>query len=325
MFFSENGLETNLKIRILDENNKVLTQLEEFSDQDYFSFSSPGILTGLSTSMMNNIDKIGFFISAANLITHFNKLVSELKKSVEKLSIVQNITCVNNQLISKFIPDYNKLKDETKIPCDDKCLTLEEKDYYQKMMIQSEGKEPTLYEAKKLFDEISAHKDIPFAYTDDGCYARAHIIANWLHNEGYRSGKIWLKGHLTPPNNPNKTSDRWESLGKTWEYHVAAIIFVKNEENKSEIMVIDPAPNNKKLLTMDEWFSFNNLSSDINPKIIQYPLPKSIEPFEKFVYALSSHVPLWPSETNLNLSPSETLNIALSEASKYMRKLLEQP
>ncbi len=100
--------------------------------------------------------------------------------------------------------------------------------------------------AKELFDEMASQPHIPFAYPEDGCYARAHEMSRLLEEKGIITGKVFIEGSLRveTPNSPKGYVEWW--------YHVAPIIKVKKGE-KEEVYVIDPSIFSEPV-PAEEWF-----------------------------------------------------------------------
>lgn len=99
--------------------------------------------------------------------------------------------------------------------------------------------------AKVLFEILKGHKEIPFLYPQDGCYARAHAMALILEKLGVITGKIYIEGKLQIESNrsPNGIVD--------WVYHVAPIVMVR-EGDKEVLKVFDPSMFDHPV-TVDEW------------------------------------------------------------------------
>lgn len=117
-------------------------------------------------------------------------------------------------------------------------------------------KSVTEAEAQTLFDELAAHKEIPFDYPPDCCYARASAMGDLLAAKGVEAKKVWTYGEL----HPMKGADPVRfppTVGDAvvWGYHVAPTIPVKGADGVVRDMVMDPSLS-KKPLTIDEW---NNL------------------------------------------------------------------
>lgn len=226
---------------------------------------------------------------------------------------IQVIRVVNDVLQSRLeVHDYEKKKDP-----DQKIIqcrrhdnwTQEDSELYDRFTTH-QGIEPTENEARALFDKVVHEmKDIPFGYTEDGCFARAHVVANRLKDQGYRTGKIWIAGRLTDPSNPSTQ----------WSYHVATVLYV-NQGGRSEPRVIDPSPTNKKLLTVDEWVKFNNVQ--VKPTLVGFPIPEQVTNFGETVISYSSPIPFMPRKVPRGQTLDDSLKLAKETNEKYL-KILE--
>lgn len=96
-------------------------------------------------------------------------------------------------------------------------------------------------EAQELFDDLKSRDTIPFDYTRDGCYARAHRMARIAMWKKINVGKIFIVGDLDP-----FTNDNW-----TWRYHVAPFVVV-DMNGIDQIFVMDPSMFNTPVL-VHEW------------------------------------------------------------------------
>lgn len=121
----------------------------------------------------------------------------------------------------------------------DNCAKTELKEETKKDNLYSSYNKKTIelsvinYEkALNLFWKIKNNKDIPFEYTPEGCFARAHQTALMLDREGVTSGKAFLEGIFYV-----KTKTYQENL---WGYHVANVILVEKDK-KVTPMIIDPS------------------------------------------------------------------------------------
>lgn len=287
MLYSTAKAEMNLKIsEFFDEKNTDLLVGKElnFSERDYLEIDPKTIYADLMliTSSMTTHDT-HYFAKIMKLLKDFFNHLNTYRDYLKTLSVTQKISCINGVFSSEFsVPDKTKMKvSEEEIPClGQEDFTESESEFYRSLVNHS-GKSVSLEEAEDLFEHISQRADIPFEYTNDGCFARSHVIANDLFKQGYKTGKIWLAGDLIDPSKP----------GHSWGYHVAAIIFVETD-NKDTLFVIDPAPKNPRLMTLSEWLKFNNVK--FVPKTVLYPIPSISKIYEEKVLCVSSHIPLWP-------------------------------
>ena len=93
----------------------------------------------------------------------------------------------------------------------------------------------SLKTAQKLFKKLAADPNVPFKFPEDGCYARAHYMAQQLEKSKIISAKIFLHGeylHVDAPTSPNKEV--------YWGYHVAPVVKVKVGKDIVP-MVFDPS------------------------------------------------------------------------------------
>ncbi|MBF0313107.1 MAG: hypothetical protein HQK52_06800 [Oligoflexia bacterium] len=107
-------------------------------------------------------------------------------------------------------------------------------------------------EVQQLFNEIKNRDDIPFRYPADGCFARAHLMADYMAGLGINSMKIFSQSTNPPPMLYAETPNH-PSGGVSWRYHVAPVIFVRNASGESLPQVIDPSINKDRPVTPDEW------------------------------------------------------------------------
>ena len=102
------------------------------------------------------------------------------------------------------------------------------------------------FTVRKIFSDLAAQKNIPFAFPERGCEARAHAMALLLEKENIKTGKIFTTGFLkvTTPNTP--------SGFVVWRYHVALTLGVRHHITQAvETYVIDPSLFNKPVKIHD--------------------------------------------------------------------------
>ncbi|MGE5086746.1 MAG: protein-glutamine glutaminase family protein [Bacillota bacterium] len=90
-------------------------------------------------------------------------------------------------------------------------------------------------ELNKIFSDLAKDPQYAFDAVENGCWARAHIMARELEKRGIRVGKIFAEGVLTV-----QTPKALDGVGVVWSYHVAPIIAVETKSGV-ELRVIDPA------------------------------------------------------------------------------------
>ncbi len=154
-------------------------------------------------------------------------------------------------------------------------------------------------DAAGVMERVKAMKDIPHAYTETGCEARAHVIANRLKDQGLPVEKIWLKGEVFNKKRP----------GEMWAFHVATAIRVKTPEGKIERRVMDPSLS-PSMLREEEWVKLIGWQGDGAPMRVAFPPPNNI--------AFYGRPALMYSQAELFLpqppAPGESLEQTLAEA-----------
>lgn len=105
----------------------------------------------------------------------------------------------------------------------------------------------SLNEAKALFDHFKSQNDLMWQYVEEGCFARAHLMAHEMERKrGIISDKIFAYpvsgGSLTPPVPGGVTQ---------WNFHVAPVVLVKNGEEQVPY-VLDPVLDDRPI-TLTDW------------------------------------------------------------------------
>lgn len=90
-------------------------------------------------------------------------------------------------------------------------------------------------ELNKIFSDLANDPKFAFDAVENGCWARAHIMAHELEKRGIRVGKIFAEGLLSV-----STPKAMDGVGVNWSYHVAPVIAVETK-NGTELQVIDPS------------------------------------------------------------------------------------
>lgn len=115
--------------------------------------------------------------------------------------------------------------------------------------------EVTLAEATRLFNEMAQltfwtttdqQAPVPYHYPPDGCYARAHLMAQRLTELGIASEKVFAIStagglHVSSSFAADMPPGQQATPTVQWWYHVAPIIHVRNSVGGVTEMVIDPS------------------------------------------------------------------------------------
>jgi hypothetical protein len=131
---------------------------------------------------------------------------------------------------------------------------------------QSAKQTLTELEARRLFNELAANKNIPFDYPVDCCYSRAHSMCRMIEQKNIVCQKIWyfdknfgtlaeqdslkpIKADGTPVAFPGRHGF---ARHVAWVYHVAPTVKVVRNDGTTQDMVMDPSLSNRPL-TKSEW------------------------------------------------------------------------
>jgi hypothetical protein len=103
-------------------------------------------------------------------------------------------------------------------------------------------------QAQRAFARMADQEDIAFCYPQDGCYSRAHLMAQRLQRLGYQPGKVWAFAHgenlhARTLNDPRGYVE--------WGWHVAPTLKVRTKEGVRDL-VIDPSLFTRPC-TVEEW------------------------------------------------------------------------
>jgi hypothetical protein len=109
-------------------------------------------------------------------------------------------------------------------------------------------------DSQRLFEDISKLPNMAYNYPLDGCYARAHIIHDFIKkNKGLDCKKIWLQGkYLIPMSAPNVN----------WSYHVAVSCPIRQADGSVVNKVFDPTTGPSPM-THEQWFNSMNVESPL--------------------------------------------------------------
>lgn len=119
---------------------------------------------------------------------------------------------------------------------------------------------------QSLFQELASVPDIPYEFSEDGCYARAHLMADILAGKGVKSMKIFSMANSSDHSKrlSIKTANNPGGMEK-WVYHVAPVVAVEltspNGGTYIEYRVMDPSLNSKHPMTPEDWYGLQTDSS----------------------------------------------------------------
>lgn len=162
----------------------------------------------------------------------------------------------------------------------------------------------SLERATELFNKARAMKDIAWDYKQEGCYARAHLMARRFEAEGVRVDKVWIKGDLFVP-----------ETNFSWNFHVAPIVYVKDKNGVPQKMVIDPSLFDKPV-TVEEWDHKMTKKTIKGSVVTAFPFPENAALVERTALAFSSSDPYLPGNS-INMSEEDKMQMADDTMTKY--------
>ncbi len=116
-------------------------------------------------------------------------------------------------------------------------------------------------EAARLFRELSSMtfvgsdgqvRSVPYTYPIDGCYARAHAMAQRIAARGVDVRKVFAEGDLRVASRYAGDAPATQPGEVRWGWHVAPTIRVRDAQGMVRVMVMDPSLASHPI-TVDEW------------------------------------------------------------------------
>lgn len=246
------------------------------------------------------------------LLNERNKIAEDMKSEVAKLELAHYLTLTEGRIISVVV-DAAKAKD---LGCryDGMILSAgaaQHLEYLQKVHARPAKKYLSVTEVQKLFTKAKNMSDIPFGYKYDGCYARAHVMARRFEEMDIQVEKAWIKGSLFVPGTDIQ-----------WNYHVAPVVNVKEENGQIKKYVIDPSLNDKAVL-LDEWVA--SMGQNVKGPVMKtaYPFPENIASFQRTAVAISSS-DIYVPDNNEERTEEVNMNSAIQTMSEYKAALEEK-
>lgn len=236
---------------------------------------------------LTNVDRANSFIEKEkycegntdllNLLKEKNSVTQTMIKDLEESELVQYLSMTDGKIIS-LIANANRVSE---IGCKYEDMILspaawENVRYLQNLKLKKEEKYLTPTEVQELFIKASKMSDIPFNYKEEGCYARAHLMARRFEKMGIPTEKVWIKGSLTVPGT---------DIG--WNFHVAPVVSVKNEKGEIKKYVIDPSLTNNAVL-LDDWIKKMGKIEKGDVVKTTYPFPSNVKDVQRVVVGISS-------------------------------------
>lgn len=241
-------------------------------------------------------------------IKNITKARDKAQVDLANMEMVQFITILNSGALISMYVDPNEA---AKYGCVYGGLYLNNKaaenlDVIKKNFYPDQHTDKTisLKRATELFNKARAMDDIAWDYKQDGCYARAHLMARRFEDEGVRVDKVWIKGDLYVP-----------EANISWNFHVAPILYVEDEKGIIRKMVIDPSLFDKPV-TVEEWDQKITKRTKRGSVITAFPFPQNAAFMERSALSFSTSAPYLPGD-NIEMTEVEKMELADETMKKY--------
>lgn len=229
--------------------------------------------------------------------------INSIRQKVADAQMVQLVEVTNNILTSRLInpeavPD-NACREGDAWYRDDSFA------FSREVLAQNSPKTIDLEMATRLFNEARQMDDIAWDYKSDGCYARAHLMARRFEQQGIEVDKVWIKGDLSVPD-----------AGIQWNFHVAPIVYVEDENGDVQRMVIDPSLMDGPV-TVEQWSA--RMQKGVIGETIetQYPFPANVANFERTAIAYSNSDPYLPFD-QISMTEEEKMAQSRDTMDRYL-------
>ncbi len=154
-------------------------------------------------------------------------------------------------------------------------------------------------ELSELFN-IAKNMELPWAYKQDGCYARAHLMAAKFKELGHDFDKAWINGDLSIQDDQQQIR---------WRYHVAPAIYAYNEQGEVKRYVIDPSMADQPL-TAQQWAQRMTRSSQSEINERSFPFPKNSQRYARASLAYSDAEVYYPDASASKATQEQKLKMA---------------
>lgn len=191
-------------------------------------------------------------------------------------------------------------------PTAQKNLSLIKKNFHPELQVKQTI---SMDKAKELFNKAKNMKDIAWKFKQDGCYARAHLMARRFEAEGVRVDKVWIKGDLSVPD-----------ADVNWNFHVAPVVYVNEGKGPLKKMVIDPSLFDKPV-TVEEWDNRMKKNTAKGSTVTAFPFPENAALFERSAISFSSSDAYLPRD-KVTMTEQDKMGMANLTMKQY--KDLEQ-
>lgn len=259
------------------KNNEVIK-----SYKNEYSESMPGTSgSKIYPSSFSNKNQAALFVLNPAMVGLFTSMLSVCSEDAEKkfykaqqgliddigqFELKEYITQLGNMTLNSFIHPENLTSASCelngKLYSPEAFQKLNEiQNFYQSSFQEKNVITPE--KASRLFEMALKNKEIYWENTNDGCYARAEIMKKQFQEENIHVDKAWIAGDL---------SDGASNKVKSWDYHVAPLVYVKGKNGEVQKMVIDPALFDGPV-TVEKWIARTTEKSKYKNIETVFPMP----------------------------------------------------
>ena len=167
--------------------------------------------------------------------------------------------------------------------------------------------------AQQLFQQAKQMEDIAWDFLSDGCYARAHLMARRFESQGVYVDKIWVKSDIQVEREPYPIY---------WNFHVAPIVYVEDENNGVQKIVIDPSIANEPI-SVEQWLAEMNFLVKGDIVETPFPFPANVASFQRTAVAYSNSNPYLP-DAPYDQSEAESIKQANETMKRYQQYSYQQ-
>ncbi|MCK5072396.1 MAG: hypothetical protein KAQ98_03155 [Bacteriovoracaceae bacterium] len=241
------------------------------------------------------------------LLKDFKQAFRSYKKKLLDAKLVQHLTIINNVLIGYYLPAEQI---SAAIACKKDCIYPDSRyvngiTYFNRSFDKRAISKET---ANELFEYAKSMEDIAWDYKEDGCYARAHLMARRFEAMGIHVDKAWLKGELALKQKDGTIQE--------WGMHVVPIVYIESQEGKIEEYVIDPSTFDKPVPVSFWARKLNKSKSEVTETY--FPFPHNTTMYKRTTLAFSNSTP-YLHDDDLKVSEENKLKRAKKTMELYNR------
>lgn len=284
-------------------NAERLKEVQRARQLPSIQVEQPQILSAFSDPMYRSI--IGGMIDSCepSEIAELANGLKAIREDIANSEMVQLVEVTDNFLSSRLInPDAIP---ENSCREGDTWYRDGSYTFSRESLANSTPKTIDLATARRLFSEASDMDDIAWDYKEDGCYARAHLMARRFEEQGIEVDKVWIKGELSVP-----------EAGIQWNFHVAPVVYVEDENGNVQKMVIDPSLMDGPV-SVDEWSAKMQKGAIGKTIETQFPFPNNVSNLERTAIAYSNSEPYLPYD-KITMSEEEKMTQSNETMVRYL-------